>query len=75
MSAKLRVRGNAAFNAGRPQEALDMYYDSLCANPKDYALLNNISLIALQMGKKEEVGERQHAASMVAIIASQYMPE
>jgi hypothetical protein len=51
----LRQQGNEAFKAGQHQEALDFYWQAVGHNPEDYALFNNISLVALKMGDFSQV--------------------
>lgn len=54
-SAALRAQGNAAFKAGQLQEALDLHWEAVKANPQDHALFNNISLAALRLGDAKQV--------------------
>jgi hypothetical protein len=56
----LRQQGNDAFQAGRLQEALDYYWQAVSHNRQDYALFNNISLVALKKGDVKQVGASNH---------------
>jgi len=58
-SLDLRQQGNTAFKEGRLAEALQLYYRAASHNPQDYALFNNLSLVALRMGDPHEVGWEQ----------------
>lgn len=51
----LRQQGNDAFKAGQLQQALNYYWQAVEHNPQDYALFNNISLVALKMGDPKQV--------------------
>jgi hypothetical protein len=52
---ELRQAGNAAFKEGRLSEALRLYYQAAGHNPQDYALFNNISLVALKNADPHQV--------------------
>lgn len=51
---ELRQAGNTAFKEGRLPEALRLYYEAAGHNPQDYALFNNISLVAVKMGETHQ---------------------
>ena len=55
-SLELRQQGNGAFKEGRLEEALELYWEAASHNPQDYALFNNISLVALKQGDAHQVG-------------------
>lgn len=57
----LRQKGNDAFKAGQLQQALDFYWQAVSHNPQDYALFNNISLVALKKGDVKQVGVSNHS--------------
>ena len=52
-SKRLRLKGNAAFKAGRSERALTLYHECLSLTPFDVAVLNNLAAAAGATGQLE----------------------